>query len=210
MPLEDELRDQGEFAGEKEARRRAMIWIHDNPVSYAKVSLRRALQWISAAPDYAPGIRLTSTPEIDEAIVLAYRGRSTGQTAPEPPAFQRSKRLNWSILFLWSFVTIPLSLVGIVLDVSRRPRWLLLLPLISYAAALNLTFMQTRFREVVLPVLLIYAAVGAWGLVGLRESWQSASRTGRRVLLLGLPLMLLLFCFQLVRDRDVIAVVAGW
>src|SRR5262249_22760155 len=62
MVLEDEkeLRALDELEGDREARRRAIWWARENPVAYAKVSIRRTLTWLSVAPDYGPGIRLTS------------------------------------------------------------------------------------------------------------------------------------------------------
>jgi hypothetical protein len=80
------------------------------------------------------------------------------------PELQRSKSINSSILIAWSLLTIPLAVAGMILDASDRPKWLLLLPLITYASSLSLTFMDSRHREVMMPIWLIYTAVGFWGL----------------------------------------------
>jgi 4-amino-4-deoxy-L-arabinose transferase-like glycosyltransferase len=197
--------------GAREARRRALAWIRRNPIGYAKLTLRRALCWFSVTPDYVPSVVLTSTAHIDDEVVHAFRETwSTGREPrepPDPPALQRSKRINSSILIVWSLATIPLAVAGMLLDASHRPRWILLLPFITYASSLTVTFMDPRYREVMMPVCLIYAAVGFWGLPHLGRSWQLASSASRRVLLLGFPIALL-FCFQLLRDRDVIG--ASW
>ena len=79
--------------------------------------------------------------------------------------------------------------------------------MITYVASLSVTFMDSRYREVMMPIWLIYAAVGFWGLPHLSRSWQRASLASKRVLLLGLPIALL-FCFQLVRDRHAIEVMS--
>jgi 4-amino-4-deoxy-L-arabinose transferase-like glycosyltransferase len=211
MLLEDELdlrRDEPQ--GAPEARRRALTWIRDNPIAYARITLRRALAWISVAPDYVPSLTLTSTAEIDENVVRTFRETwSTGREPPDPPELQRSKRLNSSILVVWSFLTIPLAVAGMLLDASQRPRWILLLPLIIYASFLSVTFMESRYREVTMPIWLIYAAVALWGLPDLGRSWQRASFASRRILLLGLPIAVL-FCVQLLRDRHVIASGVHW
>ena len=82
-------------------------------------------------------------------------------------------------------------------------------PLITYASSLSVTFMDSRHREVIMSIWLIYTAVGFWGLPHLSRSWQRASLASRRVLLLGLPIALL-FCFQLVRDRHAIGSHVTW
>ena len=208
MHLEDEVdlrRDEPQGAPEA---RRSLKWIRENPIAYAKLTLRRALAWISVAPDYVPSIALTSTAQIDDKVVRAFHETwSTGGEPREPPdllELQHSKRINSSILIVWSLLTIPLAVAGMILDASDRPKWLLLLPLITYVSSLSVTFMDSRYREVMMPIWLIYTAVGFWGLPHLSRSWQRASLASRRVLLLGLPIALL-FCFQLVRDRHAIS-----
>ncbi len=212
MLLEDEVdlrRDEPQ--GAPEARRRALTWIRDNPIAYARITLRRTLAWISVAPDYVPSLALTSTAQIDDKVVHVFRETSsTGLEPPDPPELERSKRINSSILIVWSLLTIPVAVAGMLLDASQRPKWILLLPLITYASALSMTFMEARYREVMTPIWLIYAAVGAWGLPTLRYSWQRASSASRRVLLLGLLPLALLFCFQLFRDRHVIGSGVRW
>jgi len=69
--------------------------------------------------------------------------------------------------------------------------------------------MQSRFRELMMPVLRIYATIGMYRMTGLRSSWASASPRGKFALLLGLPLALA-FCLQLRRDRDVFRVALDW
>jgi 4-amino-4-deoxy-L-arabinose transferase-like glycosyltransferase len=212
MHLEDETHlRRDEPQGAPEARHRALKWIRENPIAYAKLTLRRALAWISVAPDYVPSLALTSTAQIDDKVVRTFRETwSTGRGPREPPdpaELQRSKRINSSILIAWSLLTIPLAVAGMILDASDRPKWLLLLPLITYVASLSVTFMDSRYREVMMPIWLIYAAVGFWGLPHLSRSWQRASLASKRVLLLGLPIALL-FCFQLVRDRHAIEVMS--
>ena len=211
MFLEHEIQLHGdERDGAREARRLALTWIHRNPIAYAKLTLRRALTWISVAPDHVPSLVLTSTAQIDELVARGFRETwSTGREPPDPPELQRSKRINSSILIAWSLLTIPLAVVGMLLDASHRPRSLLLLPLITYASALSMTFMEPRFREVVMPIWLMYTAVGLWGLRHLGPARQRTSSASRRVLLLGPPLALL-FCFQLFRDRHVIGSDVRW
>ena len=213
MHLEDETHlRRDEPQGAPEARHRALKWIRENPIAYAKLTLRRALAWISVAPDYVPSLALTSTAQIDDKVVRTFRETwSTGRDPREPldpPELQSSKRINSSILITWSLLTIPLAVAGMILDASDRPKWLLLLPLITYASSLSVTFMDSRYREVMMPIWLIYAAVGFWGLPHLSHSWQRASLASKRVLLLGLPIALL-FCFQLVRDRHAIEVMSA-
>jgi len=170
--------------------------IRENPIAYAKLTLRRALAWISVAPDYVPSLALTSTAQIDDKVVRTFRETwSTGRGPREPPdpaELQRSKRINSSILIAWSLLSIPLAVAGMILDASDWPKWLLLLPLITYVASLSVTFMDSRYREVMMPIWLIYAAVGFWGLPHLSRSWQrllgietrSPPRASHRVALL--------------------------
>jgi hypothetical protein len=48
-------------------------WIRDNPIAYAKLTLRRALAGISVAPEYVPTRALTSTAQIDDKVVRTFR-----------------------------------------------------------------------------------------------------------------------------------------
>jgi 4-amino-4-deoxy-L-arabinose transferase-like glycosyltransferase len=212
MFLEHEIQlHRDERQGALEARRRALAWIRQNPIAYAKLTLRRALTWISVAPDHVPSLVLTSTAQIDEMVARGFRETwSTGREPQDPPELQRSKRINSSILIAWSLLTIPFAVVGMLLDAANRPRWLLLLPVITYASALSLTFMEARFREVVMPILLMYTAVGLSDLGHLGPSRQRPSSAPRRALLLGLLPLALLFCFQLFRDWHIIGSGVGW
>jgi hypothetical protein len=197
-----------EVNGEQEARRRAIEWMRENPSGYVAVSIRRALKWVSVTPDYVPGTRLTSTEEVDRAILDAFRTRAATGVDRETAIVQQSRRLNAALLLLWSIVTVPLALAGIVFDLSSRPKWLLLSPLTAYAIALSLAFMDLRYREIVMPLLLIYTAAGAIGLRSVAGQWSQATPLSKGILLAGVP-VLLAFGIQLLRDRAVFTMIAG-
>ncbi|MFN8583595.1 MAG: glycosyltransferase family 39 protein, partial [Gemmatimonadaceae bacterium] len=200
MPLSQESEPDtwaDEFIRDREASQRATGWILANPTAYAKVTARRALTWVSLAPDYIPGVRLTSTSEVDDALVREYRARwSRGAAVVDPAELSRSKRRNHAILLIWSIVTIPTALVGFVTGRRTKAEWVCLCPLVTYAAILSLTFMQSRFREVVWPIWLAYSTVGVSQIPTLLRLGRS-----RRVTWMAAPgiLVAAAFCLQLWR-----------
>jgi hypothetical protein len=213
MPLDEGEHRPGDGTGDevrvdRDAQDRAILWMRQYPLDYAELTIKRSVRWLSAAPDNVAGTRLTSTEEVDEAIFRAYRARAQGVALPESPAVKRSARLNSTVVFVWSLIMIPLALAGIVIDLSRGARWLVLAPLLSYALVLSLAFMQLRFREAVMPLILMYASVGAFGLPSLRQQWAQASPMSKAALVLGIPLFMA-FGLQLMRDRGTISSILG-
>lgn len=208
LEIEDELQKMNEVDAEQLAKRLAMDWMKEQPLDYAKLSLRRALNWLSVEPDYIPGIRLTSTGEVDRDIVAEFHEYTSGQIATDFSALTASKHFNAVILVLWSVLVIPLALIGIALDLGRRPKVFLLLPLASYVGILCLTFMQSRFREIVMPILLMYAAAGLWGFRMLPDIWRQATLAGR-VAMLGAAMLLGGFGLLIVKDWNVISAAMG-
>jgi 4-amino-4-deoxy-L-arabinose transferase-like glycosyltransferase len=201
---DDLLKQHYEAQGDAKARKSAINWITRHPVSYAKICLRRALVWMSVAPDYIPGIRLSSTREVDALVVQSYKQHGPSSTDPnQAPALRESRSLNWRILTIWSLLLIPAAALGLLLDMSRRPQWVLLLPFATYVTILSMTFMQHRFREIMTPMLAIYASVGLSGLRQLLSHRAPTNSKGRLVLLAALPIGLL-FGLQVLRDFDAI------
>ncbi len=208
LEIENELQKMNEVDAEKRARQLAVDWIKAHPVDYAKVSVRRALNWLSVEPDYIPGIRLTSTREVDRDIVAEFGEHRSGQITSDFSALNASKQFNAIILVAWSLLVMPLALVGIALDLGRRAKAFLLLPLATYIGILCLTFMQSRFREIVMPILLMYSAAGFWGIKMLPEIWRQGSLAGR-VAMACMGLVLALFALLIIKDRNVIAAAMG-
>lgn len=208
LEIEDELQKMNEVDAEKLARQLAVDWIKAHPVDYAKVSVRRALNWLTVEPDYIPGIRLTSTQAVDRDIVAEFDEHRSGQITSRFSALNASKQFNAIVLIAWSLLVMPLALVGIALDLGRRAKGFLLLPLATYVGILCLTFMQARFREIVMPILLMYTAAGFWGIKMLPDIWRQGSLAGRAGMV-GMGLVLVLFALLLVKDRNVIAAAMG-
>lgn len=208
LEIENELQKMNEVDAEKRARQLAVDWIKAHPVDYAKVSVRRALNWLSVEPDYIPGIRLTSTREVDRDIVAEFGEHRSGQITSDFSALNASKQFNAIILVAWSLLVMPLALVGIALDLGRRAKGFLLLPLATYIGILCLTFMQSRFREIVMPILLMYSAAGFWGIKMLPEIWRQGSLAGRAAMAC-MGLVLALFALLIIKDRNVIAATMG-
>lgn len=208
LEIENELQKMNEVDAEQLARKLAVDWMKEHPVDYAKLSLRRALNWLSVEPDYIPGIRLTSTRDVDQEIVAEFREYRSGQIASSFSVLAASKQFNAVILVVWSLLVMLLALVGIALDLGRRAKGFLLLPVATYVGILCLTFMQSRFREIVMPILLMYSAAGFWGIKMLPEIWRQGSLVGRAAMVCA-GLVLVLFALLLLKDSNVIAAAMG-
>jgi hypothetical protein len=169
----DDLRRADEIEGSRKARQRAFEWISKHPLAYAKVTAHRTLNWLLPVPDYVSLVRLTSTPDVDAAIVKVYRTADPVDAVPfATSVLQKSEHFNRRVLTLWFLITIPLALAGILWNLLYKPTWLLLLPLATYAGILSLTFMHPRFREITTPIFLIYAAVGLSGVAQWLTAWR--------------------------------------
>lgn len=86
-------------------------------------------------------------------------------------------------LTIWDFglsfpygLLVPFFLIGVFVAIrSRKPHWLLLLFVLSQIAATSLFFVCSRFRQPVIPVMIMFAVLGATYLYQLlsKRQWKN-------------------------------------
>ena len=166
---------------------------HVTAAAKSSYFLRKGLVWIATHP-------------LDYLGLLARKTRDfwSGPEVKRNQDIYHARQHSWILgLLLWDRhlsmpfgLVAPLGLLGLGLSLRIRgdPTALLRLYVLGYTASVVLFFPAARYRMPVVPVLIAFAALAAWRLLGSlrRRSWPATAR-------LGLPLAALLVLCNLGR-----------
>jgi len=166
--------DLPEARRHRQYRDAALNWMRSNPAQYARHCLARAARLFGVEPDFQAASYLSPTEQNARAVAGLYEHQVKGEPV-KPTEIQLGRKVqqrNEAYLRWLQTVLSPLLLMALLLSLAR---WRLFAPVsltaVFYSAGIIATYFEPRFREVVIPLLLIPLAGlvsdVAWGTTDL-------------------------------------------
>lgn len=141
-PTWEDLRKTGEVQASETLKQEAITWIKDHPVDFLTLAVKKAVYFW--------------TPPVHEG---------KGEQSP----IEKIVRIFWLIQFI---VIVAAALATLLIKALRNKQLLILwLAICSYTAVHMLFYVIFRYREPVMPIMIIMAALTIESLVLKRLSW---------------------------------------
>lgn len=143
-------------------QRAAIQWIFENPGRYLSLTGVRLRTLLGPSVDLWAARYLWPSKEADRLLV-AYENRRRDSAKNDPAAIQSGAELllrHRRLLEKFQLALLITTIAGTIIAVRRwRSGLVVLIPILFYALGIGLTFSAQRFRQPMLPFLLILAAL---------------------------------------------------